>query len=108
MKLNNRIVARLELPDGKADQIEWDDDLRGYGYRLRRSGSTVRKTFVCQYRHGGRTQRCSWSADRLTEDQARAEARKVLARVALGQNPQAERKATRLQEAHALRAIAEI
>ena len=41
MKLNNRTIARLQLPDGKSDAIYFDDDLAGFGYRLRRSGDRV-------------------------------------------------------------------
>jgi integrase len=95
MKLDSRIVASLKLPDGKLDAIHFDDTLSGFGYRLRRSGDEVRRSWVVQYRHAGASRRLLiGSAEVLGADQARAAAKKILAKVALGEDPQAE-KATR-------------
>jgi hypothetical protein len=46
MKLIKATVAGLALPAGKSDHIAWDDELKGFGLRLRASGQHV---WVCQY-----------------------------------------------------------
>ncbi len=40
MKLTKDTVAALALPAGKADHIEWDDMLPGFGVRLRGNGKS--------------------------------------------------------------------
>ena len=37
MKLTAKAVAALTLPAGKTDHFEWDDELPGFGFRLRRA-----------------------------------------------------------------------
>src|SRR6516164_8226526 len=104
MKLDAKVV-RLELPAGKVDLIHFDDDLPGFGIRLR-GGDRVRRTWIAQYRAHGRTRRMKiGAAEKLTADEARKAARKILAKVELGQDPQGEKAAARLKEAHTLRSV---
>jgi integrase len=92
MKLNQRNVAALKLPEGKTDRYFWDDDLKGFGLRLRWSGGS----WIVFYRIKGRQRkRKIGDLAKLTAEQARAEATRVLAKVQLGQDPQAEREAER-------------
>jgi integrase len=104
MKIDDsKTVARLALPDGKADAIFFDDDLAGFGLRLRKSGDRVRRTWVAQYRIRGRTRRMKIGAfEKLTPTEARKAARKVLAKVEVGDDPQAERAEERLKASHSL------
>ena len=53
MKFTKASVAALTLPAGKDEYIAWDEDLPGFGIRLR--GDTRR--WVCQYRIGGHRKR---------------------------------------------------
>ena len=108
MKLDNKTIAHLELPDGKNDIIYWDGELSGYGYRLRRSGDKVRRTFIAQYRHHGNSRRfLIGTADKLSASQGRETARKVLAQVELGHDPQQQREDQRRKAIpHSLSAIA--
>jgi integrase len=93
MKLTAKAVAALMLPDGKSDAIYFDDDLPGFGYRLRQSGEKVGRTWCAQYRHAGQTRRITLgSASVLTSEQARSEAKRILAQAALRQDPASERK----------------
>jgi integrase len=93
MKLTAKAVAALMLPDGKSDAIYFDDDLPGFGYRLRQSGDKVGRTWCAQYRHAGQTRRITLgSASVLTSEQARGEAKRILAQAALKQDPASERK----------------
>jgi integrase len=86
-RIGKRLIDALEV-NGK-DYIVWDDDLPGFGVRVRSKGA---KSFVFQYRAGaGRTaptRRFTFgSTSKLTPDQARALARKVSGEVAGGDDP---------------------
>jgi integrase len=106
LKLNNRTVARLQLPHGRDDVIHFDDDLPGFGLRLRRSGDRVLRSWVCQYRAHGRTRRTLIGAGEvLGAEQARSQAKRLLGAVALGHDLQAEKAARRQQDGHSLRAV---
>ena len=107
MKLDAKTVAKLALPDGKRDAIYFDDDLAGFGLRLRASGARVRRTWVAQYRAHGRTRRMRiGAAEKLKVDDARKAARKILAQVELGQDPQGDKVKARLTSARTLRSVA--
>jgi integrase len=107
MRLDAKTIARLELPDGKTDLIVFDDALPGFGFRLRRSGGQVRKSWVAQYRQHGATRRVLLgAAEVLTPEQARVAAKKVLAKVALGEDPQAAKTERRAKAKFTLRAVA--
>jgi integrase len=88
MKLTADTVTALTLPDGKADYIQWDPDLPGFGVRLR-GGS---KRWVIQYRIGDRQRREALGDVRKVRlDDARRIARQRFAQVELGTDPAAER-----------------
>jgi len=93
MKLDSKAAAALELPAGKADVIYFDDTLIGFGLRLRAgAGGKVLRSWIVQYRRAGAGRRyLNGSADVLGADKARAAAKEVLAKVALGQDPSADR-----------------
>lgn len=82
-RLNKRFVDGLAPSD--KNYITFDGELRGFGVRVAPSG---RKTFIVQYRAGGRTRRVKLGVyGSVTVDQARTEARKRLGEVAAGENP---------------------
>src|SRR5262245_23265302 len=105
MKINSRTVAALKLPANAADVIHFDSDLTGFGVRLRRGADRkVRKSYVVQYRRGRQTRRIKLDAGgALTAEQARTAAKPILAKVALGDDPQAERHERR--SARSLRSV---
>jgi hypothetical protein len=108
MKLTSKAVAALMLPSGKDDHIEWCDDLPGFGYRLRKSGDKVGRSWVAQYRHAGQTRRITLgSAAVLTSEQARSEAKRILAEAALRQDPAATRKRKAAADRFTFTALAE-
>ena len=79
MKLDAKTVAGLDLPAGKSEQIYWDAELRGFGYRLRHRGGRVHRTWIAQYRVDGRTRRPTLgAAEVLLPAEARAAARRIL------------------------------
>jgi integrase len=85
-------IAALNLAD-KDDLIIFDDAMPGFGYRLRRGASNkILRSWVCQYKRAGATRRITLgSAQVLGAEAARAAAKKLLAKVALGEDPQGAR-----------------
>jgi integrase len=100
VQITDKAVAKLALPSGKNEAAYWDDELKGFGYRLRRSGGRVLRSWNVIYRANGRQRRVTYDADKLTATEARAAARKLLAAVELGGDPQADRKARRQPAEH--------
>jgi integrase len=92
LRLETSTVAKLSLGD-KRDVIHFDDDLVGFGHRLRLTGDgRVLRSWIVQYRHQGRSRRVLLgAADVLSAKQAREAAKQVLAKVTLGQDPAGER-----------------
>jgi len=106
MKLDAKAILCLQLSRGKTDQIFFDEALAGFGYRLRDSGGRVRRSWVAQYRAGGRTRRVSIGpAEILSPSEARTAARKILAKVSLGEDPQGDKAAKRQQDIRTLRSV---
>lgn len=92
-KLTKRTIDALK-PDRRRESFLWDGELRGFGVRVKPSGT---KTFIIQYRNlEGRTRRCVIGQyGVLTVEQARDLAQKMLASVIDGADPSAERLAIR-------------
>jgi integrase len=99
MKLDAKSVAALDL-GGKTDLIVFDDELKGFGYRLRvGTGGKVLRAWIAQYRRAGATRRLLLGpANVLTAEAARSAAKKALAKVALGEDPQADRADRRAKD----------
>jgi integrase len=93
MKLDSKSVAALDLPVGKFDVIHFDDDLKGFGYRLRAAaGGKVIRSWLVQYRRAGATRRLLVGPGNvLSAEAARGAAKKALAKVALGEDPQEDK-----------------
>jgi hypothetical protein len=84
MKFTTDKVAVLTRPPGKTDHIEWDDEVPGFGVRLR--GET--KRWVIQYRIGAQQRRESLGDTRKVRlDDARKIARHRFAQAELGTDP---------------------
>jgi integrase len=104
MKLTTKSVATAELPSGRDDHVLWDPEIAGFGLRLRAGGGRVRRTFIVQYRTAGRSRRLLLgSVDVLGAEAARAAAKKALAEVALGGDPQGAKAAHRRSDDNTLR-----
>ncbi len=91
-KITKRLVENLK-PDER-DVLGWDDELRGFGVRLKPSGV---RSYIVQYRNEhGRSRRLTiGSHGRLTAEEARKEARQILSSVDRGADPVADRTSNR-------------
>jgi integrase len=85
MKLTKGNIAALKLPAGKNDVTVWDDELPGFGVRLRQGKDGVSKTYRIQYRVGGVQQRSkALDCRRVNVEDARRVARQLFAQAHLG------------------------
>ena len=106
--LDRATVAGLKLDAGKTDQIVFDADMKGFGFRMRRDGVRQRQSWIVQYRIKGRTRRFRiGDYPTINADQARKRAKTVLANVHLGADPQAEKEAERANGSRTLRSVAD-
>jgi integrase len=97
MKLTRENIGRLKLPSGKTDFIHWDDALPRFGLRLRPTG---RHCWVVQYRtDSGQRRETIGTVAVLEADAARRKAKQILAKVQLGHDPAAEKRARQAQAA---------
>ncbi len=75
-EVSKRSVDALEVPAGKDRAFLWDDALAGFGAVAFPNG---KKAYVAQYRKNGRSHRITIGEHgRLTPDEARSEAKKIL------------------------------
>jgi integrase len=84
MKLN-KITARVAVPAGRTEVIVFDDDIPGFGVRVREGGS---RNWIFQYRVGRKQRRISFgSVSTVPAQEARRRAIVLHARVKLGEDP---------------------
>jgi len=103
MKLTQKAIAALTLPEGKTETIIFDDDLPGFGVRLRAGGS---KKWIYQYKVGNQHRRVTLgSLAALTPARARETAGDLCAKVRLGQDPQGEKTEGRARAAETMLAV---
>ena len=99
MKLGKREIDALACPPGKAEQVLFDEDVKGLGLRVTKAGA---KVFLFEYWRAGRMHRMRLGPyGELTPTKARKWAVALRGQVAMGQHPAEERKAQRRQEADA-------
>ena len=94
-RITKRTVDALTPTGGES--FLWDCDLSGFGLRIRPYGA---KSYIVQYRagsgRGGATRRLTLgTVGKLTPDEARALAKRMLGAVASGADPAADRTAER-------------
>src|SRR5271157_5109374 len=101
MKLTQASGERLILPVGAGDKIFFDDDLPGFGLRLRDGG---KRSWIAQYRIGVKQRRITIGTVETTRaDEARKRAKSILSKVHLGGDPQLEKAEARAQASATLR-----
>ena len=92
-RISKRSVDALVCPPSKDREFLWDDALAGFGVGAYPTG---KKTYVAQFRKNGRSRRVAiGDHGRLTPDEARREAKKMLGHVEQGADPVDERRKAR-------------
>jgi integrase len=89
MKLTDTKIAGLKLDRGETDKIFFDDEISGFGVRLRDGGS---RKFVLHYRIGGNQRRYTIGAVGVLKlEEAKQRARRALVDVGDGKDPAAQK-----------------
>jgi integrase len=105
MKLDANALAAINLA-GKRDLIVFDEELPGFGLRLRASGDRVRRSWIAQYRAHGRTRRMLIGpVEKVAPADARKAAKRILAGAALGGDPQGSKAQGRREAARTVRSV---
>src|SRR5262245_11271666 len=89
---------------GTAERFLWDGETPGFGCRIKPSGV---RTFLVQYRVGGRTKRVKigrWPVWKV--EQARREAHKLLSEVDHGGDPSGRKRRERIAKGDTISAVA--
>ncbi len=90
MRLTLAAIEGLKLDTGVADKIIFDDDVPGFGIRVRASGA---RTWIYQYKIGGKTRRLVLGhATAIKPARAREIAGELHAKVRLGRDPASEKR----------------
>jgi integrase len=104
MKLTAAAVRSADIPPGKSEAIFFDDDVPGFGLRVREGGS---RSFVFQYKLGTKQRRMALgTATALNFGATRKTAETLYARVKLGQDPAGEKNHARLKATETFEAVA--
>jgi integrase len=103
MRLTHKTITGLTIPQGKSELLIFDDDLPGFGLRLRAGGT---RRWVFQYRHNGRQHRVTNKAS-LDATRARVWAKKLHHEVGLGGDPQQEKADARIRAGQTFAKIAD-
>jgi integrase len=115
MKLTAKGIRAAKLEPGKNDQLFWDDDIPGFGLRLRAGGS---RGWVFQYALGDKQRRLSLGAatpESFTKHKGpdgtiklgiREQVAQLHARVKLGQDPAGDKTENRKRASDTFEAIA--
>jgi len=94
LKLTKTVVE--SLPPTAQEQVIWDESLPGFGVRIKPTGV---RSYIVQYRnrHTGASKRMTIGqhGPLLTFEQAKRQARALLADAARGQDPVEERRTSR-------------
>src|SRR5262249_30535137 len=113
-RIDTMKITKQHLPDiaaafassGKVDRIFFDDDLPGFGIRFRQGAK--RQVYVVQYERQGVQRRLTLGTTAILDpDEARKLARRELAKVTLGHDPQGDKAAAKAKAKVTLLAVAQ-
>src|SRR5262245_64210557 len=102
MKLTQKVADSIILQMGKSEHIEWDNDVGGFGLRVRAAGS---KRWIFQYDLGKRTRRVTiGNATAMSATRAREVAVEMHSLHRLGRDPAGEKIEGRARAAETMAA----
>ena len=101
MKFTQASVDRFKMPVGKSEHIEFDEMMHGFGLRVRANGKSEHRTFIAQYKIGAKHRRVTiGNTNKITLENAKAEAKRIFGKVANGKDPAAEKEAFQAKAHH--------
>jgi integrase len=105
VRLTKQTIRTLACPPGVKERTYFDDDLPGFGLRVRAGSGT--RSWLYQYadRNHATKKIFLGSPDVVDAGQARQAARELVARIRLGDDPAAEKAAERAQAAESFAAL---
>jgi integrase len=104
MKLTETGLARLTLKAGETDKIFFDDEISGFGVRVREGGS---RKFVLHYRIGGNQRRLTVGAVGVLKlEEARQRARRALVDVGDGKDPGVQKATDKVEAKQSFLSVA--
>jgi len=104
MKLTVKNIGAQQLQPGKREQIIFDDEIPGFGLRLREGGF---RGLIFQYKSGSTHRRIAMgSVGAIDLAKAREDAKDYYARVRLGQDPAADMRDAKVKREHTFDAAA--
>jgi integrase len=105
MKLSPHAVRTEQVEAGKSERIIFDDDVPGFGLRIREQGS---RTFIFQYKLGTKQRRMALgAATALGVTKVRKIAERLHARVKLGEDPASDKADAKASAARTFKAVAD-
>jgi integrase len=108
VKLTRTAIQALLLPEGKADVIFFDEDLPGFGLRMRGGSPRSEARWLVQYKIGAKHRRLTFGKfGEVDPLKARAKARDLLSTVRLGGDPAGAKHEARARADETFGAIAE-
>src|SRR5262249_53578919 len=105
MRLTDKMTASLALPPGSKDAVFWDDDIAGFGIRIREGGS---RNWIYRYRIGARQRSVILgSAKSVPLSVARKNASLLEAQVRLGKDPAGDRENAKIEASNTVAVLVE-
>jgi hypothetical protein len=100
MRLNERTIRDLTCPAGMTERSYFDDEVPGFGLRIRSSGA---RSWIAQYARHGKTRKVRLGEPPVVSvGAARQAARKIMSAVSLGADPAREKAEARAQAANTI------
>jgi integrase len=103
MKFTQSAVDRFKIEAGKAEHIEFDETMPGFGLRVRAGDKKQHRTFIAQYKIGSKHRRITLgNVSKVTLEDAKQRAKIIFGKVADGKDPANEKAEARQVASHTL------
>src|SRR5262249_1358344 len=107
MKFTQAAIAKFKMPEGKIEHIEFDDNMSGFGLRVRNSGKREHRTYILQYKIGPKQRRITLgNVGKIGLHEAQKKAKKLFGAIADGKDPANEKALARTEASHTFDVLA--
>src|SRR5262249_15381882 len=101
MKFTQAAIAKFKMPAGKVEHIEFDDNMPGFGLRIRNGENREHRTYIVQYKISPKQRRMTLgSVAKIGLDEARRKARRMFGAIADGKDPANDKAVARAHASH--------